>query len=131
MPDPMQEPHMVEVKNAKTVESAVQSAMKILGIEDPELVVVEVVVEPMKPSFLGAGGRDGVVRVYREEIVRRHGMIGQESDEAVPDSPRRFSEAVLADEDRADDENGGVHNPDAPRSSEEMLEQAKKWMNRK
>lgn len=127
--DPMQEPDMVEVKNAKTVESAVQTAMKILGIEDPELVVVEVVVEPMKWSF-GTGGRDGVVRVYREEIARRHGMVGQGTDGAVSDSPGRPGEAVLASKDETDSEDRGVDTPDAPRSSEEMLEQAKKWMNR-
>jgi hypothetical protein len=37
---------------------------------------------------------------------------------------------VLGSKDETDSENRGVDTPDAPTSSEEMLEQAKKWMNR-
>ena len=49
----------IEVK-AKSVELAVQAAMQELGVDDPEMLDVEVISEPVK-GFLGIGGQDAVV----------------------------------------------------------------------
>ena len=59
----------VEVR-AKTVDRAVEAAMHELGVDDKELVAVEVVTEPVK-GFLGIGGQDAVVRVKRRKSRRR------------------------------------------------------------
>lgn len=59
----------IEVK-AKNVELAVQAAMQELGVDDPEMLDVEVVSEPVK-GFLGIGGQDAVVNVRRKKNRRR------------------------------------------------------------
>jgi spoIIIJ-associated protein len=59
----------IEVK-AKSVELAVQAAMQELGVDDPEMLDVEVVSEPVK-GFLGIGGQDAVVNVRRKKNRRR------------------------------------------------------------
>jgi spoIIIJ-associated protein len=59
----------VEVK-AKSVDLAVEVAMKELGIDDRENVNVVVVTEPVK-GFLGMGGSDAVVRVEKKTGGRR------------------------------------------------------------
>jgi spoIIIJ-associated protein len=59
----------IEVR-AKTVDLAVEAAMHELGVDDKELVAVEVVTEPVK-GFLGIGGQDAVVRVKPQQNRRR------------------------------------------------------------
>lgn len=59
----------IEVR-AKTVDLAVEAAMRELGVDDKELVAVEVTTEPVK-GFLGIGGQDAVVRVKRRQNRRR------------------------------------------------------------
>jgi len=58
----------IEIK-ARTVDLAVEAAMQELGIDDPEQLAVEVIVEPVK-GFLGMGGQDAVVRVQRKKRTR-------------------------------------------------------------
>jgi spoIIIJ-associated protein len=59
----------IEVR-AKSVDLAVEAAMQELGVDDRELLSVEVVQEPEK-GFLGFGGMDAVVRVKRRKSRRR------------------------------------------------------------
>lgn len=59
----------IEVK-AKSVDLAVEAAMQELGVDDPEMLAVEVISEPVK-GFLGIGGQDAVVRVKRKKNRRR------------------------------------------------------------
>lgn len=58
----------IEIK-ARTVELAVEAAMQELGVDDPDQLSVEVIVEPVK-GFLGMGGQDAVVRVQRRKRTR-------------------------------------------------------------
>lgn len=58
----------IEIK-AKSVDLAVEAAMQELGVDDPEQLSVEVIVEPVK-GFLGMGGQDAVVRVERKKRTR-------------------------------------------------------------
>lgn len=68
----------VEVKG-KTVDLAVEVAMRELGVEDRSRVAVEVVQEPEK-GFLGIGSRDAIVRVrpQRPKSKRRRRRRGGE-----------------------------------------------------
>ncbi len=59
----------IEVR-AKSVDLAVEAAMQELGVDDRELLSVEIVQEPEK-GFLGFGGMDAVVRVKRRKSRRR------------------------------------------------------------
>ena len=59
----------VEVK-ARTVELAVEAAMKELGVDNPDRVAVEVIQEPEK-GFLGMGGREAIVKVTKRKRERR------------------------------------------------------------
>lgn len=61
----------IEVR-AKTVELAVEAAMQELGVNDPEMLSVDVVTEPVK-GFLGIGGQEAVVRVRKRKSRRRRG----------------------------------------------------------
>ena len=59
----------IEVK-AKTVDLAVEAAMRELGVDDRERLAIEVITEPVK-GFLGIGGQDAVVRVKPKKSRRR------------------------------------------------------------
>ena len=59
----------IEIR-AKTVDLAVEAAMQELGVEDKELLAVEVLQQPEK-GFLGIGGQDAVVKVKRRSNRRR------------------------------------------------------------
>jgi len=61
----------IEVK-ARTVDLAVEAAMGELGVDDREMLAVEVITEPVK-GFLGFGGQDAVVRVRRRKGKKRGG----------------------------------------------------------
>lgn len=54
----------IEVR-AKSVDLAVEAAMRELEVTDPDEVDVQVITEPVK-GFLGMGGQDAVVRVKRQ-----------------------------------------------------------------
>ncbi len=65
----------VEAKG-RTVEVAVQAALRELGIDDPERVEVEVLQEPER-GFLGLGGRDAIVRVKEKPRRRKRRARGE------------------------------------------------------
>lgn len=65
----------IEIR-AKTVDLALEAAMKELGVDDPDLLAVEVVQEPVR-GFLGIGGEDAVVRVKRRRQRKRKRRKGQ------------------------------------------------------
>lgn len=65
----------VEAKG-RTVEVAVQAALRELGIDDPERVEVEVLQEPER-GFLGLGGRDAIVRVKEKPRRRKRRGRGE------------------------------------------------------
>lgn len=109
----------VEV-SAKTVELAVTVAMEELGVDDPDLVTVDVITEP-SAGLLGLGGQAALVRVKKtgEPSTAQAGSLGPESVENEPENSAKPSVAV-ADTDTVEDQ----------MSSEELVEQAKKWTNR-
>ena len=86
----------IEVR-AKSVDLAVEAAMNELGVDDKELVAIEVVTEPVK-GFLGIGGQDAVVRVKRRktaaaaQIVANHRPINVKRVQNPKDHPRIGSE---------------------------------------
>ncbi len=132
MSDPFDNPDMVEVKGGRSVELLVATAMKQLGVDDPDQVIVEVVVEPVR-EFPLAGGRDAVVRVYREEAVGKWGYVPDSRKEPDSDFTEQSDPEPPAAEDVPTETSVEPETPvetPAPRSSEELLEQAKKWMNR-
>jgi len=55
----------VEVK-AKTVEMAIEAAMRELGVTDRSRIEVEVIQEPDR-GFLGFGGQDAIVKVSERQ----------------------------------------------------------------
>lgn len=59
----------VEVK-AKTVEMAIEAAMRELGVSERERLDIEVLQEPER-GFLGFGGQDAIVKVSESEGARR------------------------------------------------------------
>lgn len=61
----------IEVR-AKSVDLAVEAAMKELEVSDRNELEVQVVTEPVK-GFLGMGGQDAVVRVKRRPPRKRRG----------------------------------------------------------
>lgn len=61
----------VEVK-AKTVEMAVEAAMRELGVSDRERLEVEILQEPER-GFLGFGGHDAIVKVTEREPQKQGG----------------------------------------------------------
>lgn len=61
----------IEVR-AKSVDLAVEAAMKELEVSDRDELEVQVVTEPVK-GFLGMGGQDAVVRVKRRPPRKRRG----------------------------------------------------------
>lgn len=65
----------IEVR-AKTVDLAVEAAMQELGVDDPDMLSVDVISEPVK-GFLGIGGQDAVVRVKRRRQRKRKRRRGQ------------------------------------------------------
>lgn len=67
----------VEVK-AKTVELAVEAAMRELGVTDRERVEVKVLQEPER-GFLGMGGRDAIVKVEESRGGGKRGGRGRGS----------------------------------------------------
>lgn len=90
----------IEVK-AKSVELAVQAAMQELGVDDPEMLAVEVVSEPVK-GFLGIGGQDAVVKVRRKKSRRRRNrrkgqqqtQRGTQNKAKTKNQPRRSSKSA-------------------------------------
>lgn len=58
----------VEVK-AKTVEMAIEAAMRELGTTDRSRIEVEVIQEPER-GFLGFGGQDAIVKVSERQVER-------------------------------------------------------------
>jgi spoIIIJ-associated protein len=70
--------------SAKTVEEAVELALKRLGVSREEVEVV--VLKKGKPGFLGLGGEEAVVRVARrqpEEIERAAVVVAKEVLEKI------------------------------------------------
>ena len=90
----------IEVK-ARTVDLAVEAAMRELGVDDREMLAVEVIAEPVK-GFLGFGGQDAVVRVRRKKGKKRGGR-------------RRKSGAAEASRPKQDKEKSSSHRRSAPK----------------
>lgn len=71
----------VEIElRAKTVDLAVEAAMRELDVDDPEQLAVEVITEPVR-GFLGVGRQDAVVRVKKRKPRRRRGGRGRPQDD--------------------------------------------------
>jgi len=73
----------IEVR-AKSVDLAVEAAMKELEVADRDELEVHVITEPVK-GFLGMGGEDAVVRVKRRPARKRRGR-GRSKSEDSPQS---------------------------------------------
>jgi spoIIIJ-associated protein len=77
----------VEVKG-KSVDVAVEAAMRELGLDDRTRLVVEVIQEPEK-GFLGMGGRDAIVRVRPKPARRRRRRGTGKGEGAQVQTPRQ------------------------------------------
>lgn len=84
----------IEVK-AKTVDLAVEAAMRELGVSDRDEIEAHILVEPVK-GFLGMGGQDAVVRVKkrtgRKRRNRKRGDDGRSQGRAKNTRNRRQAE---------------------------------------
>ena len=107
----------IEVR-AKTVELAVEAAMQELGVDDPEMVSVEVVVEPVK-GFLGLGATDAVVRVQRRKRGSRSRGRGRGKGATTkPNQPRGQKQAQGRHESAKNGGNGNGARPRGPKPTE-------------
>ena len=70
----------IEVR-AKSVDLAVEAAMKELEVSDRDELEVQVITEPVK-GFLGMGGEDAVVRVKRRPARSRRGRGRNKSEKS-------------------------------------------------
>jgi spoIIIJ-associated protein len=73
----------VEIKG-KTIEVAVEAAMRELGVEDRDRLAIEVIQQPER-GFLGLGGRDAIIRARLKPPRRRRGgkrRVGPTGDQA-------------------------------------------------
>lgn len=104
----------IEVK-AKTVKLAVEAAMQELGVNDPEMLAVDVITEPVK-GFLGIGGQDAVVRVKRRKSRRRRGgrRKGSSREQNTKQSQAKSSNQQRRSPKSA--KNGGGKRSDKPQS---------------
>ena len=72
----------VEVK-AKTIEMAIEAAMRELGVTDRERLEIEVLQEPER-GFLGIGARDAIVKVTEKPAGRKRARKKGGSRQAEP-----------------------------------------------
>lgn len=116
----------IEIK-AKTVDLAVEAAMQELGVTDPEMLSVEVIVEPVK-GFLGMGGQDAVVRVQRRKRSRtrtRNRSRNRDGREAQTEKPKQQAQKPQQ-KPRESAKNGNTRKENRPKDQNRPVERREK-----
>jgi spoIIIJ-associated protein len=131
----------IEVK-AKTVELAVEAAMRELEVKDRSAIDVQVITEPVK-GFLGMGGQDAIVRVKkrpaRKGRNRKRGgrkKTKKEENRRQKSSKRAKNGGKQSDSKTSGQKSGGKHvrteskvSDDRPRlSNEEQARVAREFL---
>jgi len=111
----------IEVK-ARTVDLAVEAAMQELGVNDREMLAVEVITEPVK-GFFGFGGQDAVVRVRRRKGKKR-GARRRKSGAPTAQKPKQDKAKTPSQRQSAQEpaKNGGTGGAEKPAKRPEKKE---------